>query len=123
MIKPKVNIKYPWFLRVGDHCWIGENVWLDNLAMITIGDNVCISQGAMLLTGNHDYTKSSFDLKTDKIVIENGAWIGAQSIVCPGVICRSHSVLAVGSIATQNLEAYRIYQGNPAGKVKERKIT
>ena len=49
IIKPNVNIKYPWFLTIGDNCWIGENVWIDNLAMVTLGDNVCISQGAYFL--------------------------------------------------------------------------
>src|SRR5687767_13826142 len=50
VIKPRVNIKYPWLLEIGSHVWIGEGVWIDNLATVTIGDHVCISQGAMLLT-------------------------------------------------------------------------
>src|SRR5665647_925875 len=41
IIKPCVTIKYPWFLHTGDHSWIGENVWIDNLGMVTIGNNVC----------------------------------------------------------------------------------
>ena len=122
LIKPGVNIKYPWFLAIGDDVWIGENVWIDNLAQVTIGDNVCLSQGAFLLTGNHNYSFSGFDLITQPITLEAGVWIGAKAIVCPGVTCASHAVLAVGSIATHNLEAYGIYQGNPAQKLKERKI-
>ena len=122
-IKPCVNIKYPWFLKTGDYVWIGEKVWIDNLAMVSLGNNVCLSQGAMLLCGNHDYTRSSFDLMVKPIIIEDGAWIGAKSVVCGGVICRSHSVLAVSSVATENLLAYSIYQGNPARKVKERNMT
>jgi putative colanic acid biosynthesis acetyltransferase WcaF len=120
MIKPAVNIKYPWFLEIGDHTWIGEKVWIDNLAKVSIGSNVCISQGALLLTGNHDYKKSTFDLTAEPIIIEKGAWIGAKSVVGPGVKCMSHSVLSVGSIATKNLEAYSIYQGNPATIVRKR---
>lgn len=119
-IKPKVNIKYPWFLEIGNNVWIGENVWIDNLAKVTIKNNVCISQGAMLLCGNHNYTKSSFDLMVGAIVLEEGAWVGAKSIVCPNVTLQSHSILAVGSVATKDLEAYSIYQGNPAIKVRER---
>ncbi len=122
-IKPNVNIKYPWFLEIGNHVWIGEEVWIDNLAQVKIGDNVCLSQGAMLLTGNHDYRKETFDLIVMGIVLEEGAWIGAKAIVCPGVVCHSHSLLAVGSVATNNLEGYSIYQGNPAVKVREREQT
>lgn len=122
MIKPSVNIKYPWRLKVGDYTWIGEHAWIDNLDDVIIGANCCISQGAMLLCGNHNYRKSTFDLMTGKITLEDGVWIGAQSIVCPGVLCRSHAVLAVNSVATKNLEPYSVYQGNPALKIKERII-
>tara|TARA_B110000908_G_C10221521_1_gene435617 strand:+ start:339 stop:887 length:549 start_codon:yes stop_codon:yes gene_type:complete len=114
VIKPNVNIKYPWFLTVGDNCWVGENVWIDNLALVTIGNNVCLSQGTYLVTGSHDYKKEAFDLLLGEIVLEDGVWIGANATVCPNVVCKSHSVLAVGSIATQNLNDYGIYQGNPA---------
>jgi len=119
-IKPSVNIKYPWRLIIGDYTWIGENAWIDNLDDVMIGSNCCISQGAMLLCGNHNYRKNTFDLITGKITLEEGVWIGAHSVVCPGIICKSHAVLAVNSVATRNLDPYSIYQGNPAVKVKER---
>lgn len=122
VVKPSVNIKSPWFLEIGDFAWIGEKAWIDNLVRVRIGSHACISQGAMLLTGNHDYKKPSFDLVTGEITLEQGVWIGAQATVCPGVICRSHAVLTVGSVATKELDAYGIYTGNPAVKVRERKI-
>lgn len=122
VIKPHVNIKYPWNLIVGNNVWIGENVWIDNLAKVTINDNVCISQGALLLCGNHNYKKTTFDLMISPIEIEEGAWVGAKSTVCGGVTVASHAVLTVGSIATQNLTSYSINSGNPAQKVKDRII-
>lgn len=122
VIKPSVNIKYPWNLKIGNYVWIGENVWIDNLVEVSIGDNVCISQGAMLLCGNHNYKKTTFDLMVGKIIIEEGAWVGAQSVVCPDVTIHSHAVLAVGSVASCHLEEYAVYQGNPAIKVRDRKI-
>jgi putative colanic acid biosynthesis acetyltransferase WcaF len=122
-IKPTVNIKYPWNLKIGENTWIGENVWIDNLGDVVIGNNVCISQGSLLLCGNHNYKKTTFGLIVGNIEIEEGVWIGAKSIVCPGVTCKSHSVLSTGSVATKNLEPYGIYQGNPANKVKERLIS
>ncbi|MFC0183638.1 WcaF family extracellular polysaccharide biosynthesis acetyltransferase [Pseudarcicella hirudinis] len=122
VIKPKVNIKFPWLLEVGNNVWIGELVWIDNFAKVTIADNACVSQGAMLLTGNHDYKKSTFDLMIGEIYLEEGAWIGAKAVVCPGIRCKSHSVLTVSSVATKDLTAYSIYQGNPAVLVKTRTI-
>lgn len=123
IFRHRTNVKYPWFLTVNDRSWIGENVWIDNIVLIKIGSNVCISQGAMLLTGNHDYSKSTFDLITGEIILENGVWIGSKAIICPNVIAAEHSVLTAGSIATKNMEAYFIYQGNPAIKLRERKIS
>lgn len=122
IIKPVVTIKYPWLLSIGDHCWIGEQVWIDNLAQVTIGHNVCISQGALLLCGNHDYSKEAFDLKVERIVLEDGCWIGAKAVVCPGTICKEHTVITVQSVVSGILEAYGIYQGNPAVKIKSRTI-
>ncbi|AKD54966.1 acyl transferase [Spirosoma radiotolerans] len=122
VVKPGVNIKYPWLLHVGNEVWIGEQVWIDNLSEVHIGDNVCLSQGAMLLTGNHDYSRSTFDLTTRPITLADGVWIGAKSVVCAGVRCESHAVLAVNSVATRSLEAYGIYQGNPAVWVRQRNI-
>jgi putative colanic acid biosynthesis acetyltransferase WcaF len=61
-----------------------------------------------------------FDLMVKEIILEDGVWIGAKSIVCPGVICKSHSILTVGSVATKDLESYSIYQGIPAEKKRDR---
>jgi putative colanic acid biosynthesis acetyltransferase WcaF len=122
IIKPYVNIKYPWNLTIGDHAWIGENVWLDSLEMITIGANACISQGATILTGSHNYKKVSFDLITAPATLEEGVWIGAGAIVNQGITVASHAVLTSGSVATRNMEAYAVYQGNPAVKIRDRII-
>lgn len=122
VIKPSVNIKYPWKLTIGDYVWIGEEVWIDNLDQVTIGNHCCLSQGAMLLCGSHDYTDSAFGLITKPITLENGAWIGAKALVAPGVVAKSHSVLAACSVATRDLEPYTIYQGNPALPKRKREI-
>ena len=122
IFKPKINIKYPWMLGVGNHSWIGEGVWIDNLGYVEIGPNCCLSQGVMLVCGNHNFSVSGFDLIVEDITLEEGVWLGAKSIVTPGVTCGSHAVLTVGSVASKDLEAYSINRGNPAGKIKSREI-
>ena len=121
--KPCVNIKYPWHLDLGDYVWIGENAWIDCLVPVVVRSNVVISQGAIILTGNHDYKTQNFSLITGGILIEEGAWIGAGAIVNQGITIGSHAVLTAGSVATGNLEPYSIYQGNPAIKVRARIIS
>jgi putative colanic acid biosynthesis acetyltransferase WcaF len=122
VIKPYVNIKYPWRLKVGDHVWIGERVWIDNLGDVEVKSHSCLSQGAFLLCGNHDYRKPAFDLLIGDIIIEEGAWIGARAVVCPGIKVGTHAVLSVGSIATKDLQPFSIYQGNPAVEIRKRII-
>jgi len=121
-IKPGVNIKYPWKLQIGDYVLIGENVWIDNLDTVILKNHSTLSQGATILTGSHNYKKQSFDLTIKPVVIEEGAWICAKAIVCPGVTCKSHSVLTTGSVANTDLEPYTIYSGHPAQPVRERII-
>lgn len=120
VIKPRVNIKYPWFLRIGADSWIGEGVWIDNLTWVDIANDVCVSQDAYLLTGNHDYKASSFGLMLGKVCIKEGAWIGARAVICPGVTLAPASVITVGSVVQQDTEAGGIYRGNPACKYRER---
>ena len=122
VIKPAVNIKYPWKLRVGDHSWIGENVWIDNLSDVIIGSNVTLSQGSLLLTGSHDLSKTSFDFLSAPIILEDGVWIGARAVVGGNVTCGTHSVLGINSVAETNLKPYTIYKGNPAVPVIQRTI-
>ena len=122
LIKPAVNIKYPWKLQIGDYSWIGEEVWIDNLSEVIIGKNVVLSQGSLLLTGSHDHTRTSFDFLSHPIILEDGAWIGAKAVVAGGVTCRTHCILGIGAVAERELEPYTIYKGNPAIPVLKRVI-
>lgn len=122
VIKPGVRIKHPWMLKVGDYVWLGEDVWVDNLAPVVIEDNVCVSQAAYLLCGNHDYTSREFDLIVKPITLESGVWVGAKAVVCPGTVCHTHAVITAGSVASGELFAYGIYRGNPAQKIRMRSI-
>ena len=104
VIKPRVRVKFPWKLKVGDHSWIGESVWIDNLDQVTIGAHCCISQGAFFCTGNHRWDKETFDLVTRPIVIEDQCWVAAMVRLAPGTCMRKGSVLGMG------LEASGVYQ-------------
>lgn len=122
MIKPRVRIKYPHNLSVGDHSWIGESAWIDNLDKVKVGSHCCISQGAYLLCGNHDYTSISFNLITKPITMQDGSWAGAKSILGPGAILEEEAVLTAGSIGLGKLSAGHIHQGNPAQPIRKRNI-
>jgi putative colanic acid biosynthesis acetyltransferase WcaF len=119
-IKPGVNVKFPWHLEIGDYCWVGEGAWIDNLAPVTIGSHVCISQGVYLCTGNHDWKSPNMKLFLRPIILQNGCWIGAKATICPGVKVSTGSVIAVGSVLTKDIPSYQVWAGNPAHYVRDR---
>ncbi|NJL23192.1 MAG: colanic acid biosynthesis acetyltransferase WcaF [Leptolyngbyaceae cyanobacterium SM1_3_5] len=122
-IKPGVRIKFPWRLTIGDHVWLGEDAWLDNLAPITIDSHVCVSQGVYLCTGNHDWSEPNFQLNPGSIHIEESSWIAARAVIGPGVRVGKGAVLALGGVTGRSLEPMTVYSGNPAQPIKVRKIT
>ena len=121
-IKPAVQIKFPWRLKIGAYSWIGEQVWIDNLAEVSIGDNCCISQGAYFCTGNHDRFRETFDLLVQPIVLQSHVWVCAHAIVGPGVTIGEGAALSLGSVAVKNLKPWSIYSGNPATRVSDRRF-
>jgi putative colanic acid biosynthesis acetyltransferase WcaF len=123
VIKPHVRVKFPWRLRIGNDSWIGEGAWIDNLDSVDIGSDCCISQGAYLCTGSHDWAKPGFDLIVRPIRIGNGAWIAAKAVIAPGVTIGEGAVLTLGSVAVADLEPWTIYRGCPAAPVRKRVIS
>lgn len=122
-IKPGVRVKFPWYLTVGDFCWLGEDLWIDNLAAVSIGSNVCISQGAYLCTGNHDWSTPNMKLFRKPIVLEDGSWVGAKAVLCPGVTIGENSVVAAGSVVNTSIPACQVWGGNPAVFARVRRIS
>ena len=122
VIHSEVSIKYPWHLIVGNDSWIGERCWIDNLTTVHLGSNVCLSQGAYLCTGNHDWKDPGFGLRTEPININDGAWVGAMAIVLPGTMLGEGSVVTAGSVIAGNVPPYEIFGGNPAGFLRKREV-
>jgi len=123
VIKPGARIKFPWRLEIGDDSWVGEDVWIDNLAPVQIGANCCISQGVYICTGSHDWGTPAFDLIVKPVKIEDGAWLASRSVVGLGVLVGEGAVLSLGSVATSDLAPWGIYQGVPAIFVKQRRVS
>jgi putative colanic acid biosynthesis acetyltransferase WcaF len=119
-VKPGIHVKFPWYLTVGDNCWLGEKAWIDNLAPVTIGSHVCVSQGAYLCTGNHDWSSRNMKLFCKPISLEDGSWVGAHSIVGPGTVIGVGAIVTAGSVVAKNVPAGEIWSGNPACYVRSR---
>jgi putative colanic acid biosynthesis acetyltransferase WcaF len=119
-IKPRVNIHLPWKLVIGNHSWIGEEVFILNLEQVSIGTNCCVSQRVFICTGNHDYRDPAMSYRNAPVVIEDGAWLGAQCFVGPGVRVEADAVATAGSIVVKNLPTGMVCSGNPSEAIKMR---
>ena len=122
-IKPRLRVKFPWYLTIGDYSWIGEDVWIDNLAEVRIGAHTCVSQGVYLCTGNHDWSHRHMKLQRRPIVVGQGVWIAARALICPGIEIGDGAIVSAGSVVSRNVPAFEIHGGNPARLVRRRRMT
>ncbi len=120
VIKPGVKIKFPWRLSTGDYVWIGEKVWIDNLADVALGSHVCLSQGVYLCTGSHDHRSRGFDLVMRPIHVGDGTWIAARALLLPGCTVGANAIVGAGSVASGEIPAEVLAAGNPAAIVRAR---
>jgi putative colanic acid biosynthesis acetyltransferase WcaF len=112
----------PWNLTVLPFGTLGPEVYCYNIAPVSIGLKAIVSQGAFLCTGTHDYRAPDFPLVAKPITISDSAWICARAFVGPGVTVGSGAVLGAMSVATNELEPWTVYAGNPAIRKRNRPI-
>jgi putative colanic acid biosynthesis acetyltransferase WcaF len=119
-VKPGFRVKFPWRLVVGNHCWLAEDSWIDNIQPVCLGDRVCLSQGTYLCTGNHNYKQPTFDLCASSIHISSDCWIAARSVLAPSTKLGVGCVVSLGSVVSGEFSAFSIIRGNPAVVVGHR---
>lgn len=113
-IRSFVNVTFPWRLTVGDHVWIGDEVFILSLAPVVIESDVCVSQRAFLCTGSHDFRAPNFNLIVKPITVHARSWIAAQAFIAPGVEVGPDSMVAAGSIVMKTVPPGVLVRGNPA---------
>tara|TARA_B100001540_G_scaffold307604_1_gene321101 strand:- start:532 stop:1131 length:600 start_codon:yes stop_codon:yes gene_type:complete len=112
-------------LKIGKKVYIGE---LNNFRCtnrITIGNSVKISQLVTIVDGQHKFSDKNFSIgdqgyEKKSVTIEDNAWIGANSVILPGVIIGKGAVVGAGSVVTTNVPEYSVAAGNPAKIIKKR---
>ncbi len=123
----QVFIEYGFHCDYGDKISLGNNVYLNvNCTLldgghITIGDNSLIGPGVQIITINHDTNPASRLTKTNyasDVLLENNVWIGAGSIILPGVNIGQGAVIGAGSVVTAKVQPDTLVAGNPARKIK-----
>ena len=142
--RKKLSFKYGWFpqnsvqkgvvissirkLKLGGHVYIGANgTKLCCEGGVSIGYNTKIGEGCFILSTNHNYlseTRIPYDHigLMQPVEIGKNCWIGARSIICPGVKIEDGAIVAMGSVVTKSVPKGAIVGGNPAKIIKFRDL-
>jgi putative colanic acid biosynthesis acetyltransferase WcaF len=118
---PGSKVWAPWNLICADQVTAGDGAEIYNPAPVTLGSHAILSQDAYVCAATHDYDDPAFPLIAYAMNIGAYAWVCARACVAPGVNVGEGAVLGLGSVATRHLEAWTVYAGSPAIKVKERR--
>lgn len=113
-------------LIVGNNSAIGAYSFIGAQGGIQIGSNVIMGPRVSIHSENHVFDNSEIPIRLQGesrkgVVVEDDCWIGAGVIILDGVCIKRGSVVAAGSVVTKDIEAFSIYAGVPAKKIKSRK--
>jgi len=116
------RIYFPWNLTIGDWSAIGEDAFIYNLGVVTIGAKATISHRAHLCAGTHDYRQADLPLLKPPIEIADQAWVCADAFVGPGITVGQGAVVGARAVVTKNVEPWTVVAGNPARVIKRREL-
>lgn len=124
-IQPKVIIVHSDRLKVGTNFGINSGTYINAIGTIEIGNYVLIGNNVTISSGMHpiDGNKETvFERQTipKKIIIEDDVWIGAGSVIMPGIKLAKGTVVGANSTVTKDTEEYSVVVGSPAKTIKKR---
>ncbi len=113
-IEPPFYFCYGTNIEIGEGSYINFNCNFVDDTKIVIGNRVMFGPAVTIATVGHpinpDYREYMY---AEPVVIEDNCWIGAGSIICPGVTIGKNSVIGAGSVVTKDIPANSIAVGNP----------
>lgn len=110
-------------LTIGNSCHIGKDVFFDLKFPIKIEDKAIISMRVTAIThmdvGSSPLKDLGFPGQEKEIKFDTGCYIGAGSLIMPGVTIGECAVVAAGSVVTHNVAAYTLVGGVPAKVIRK----
>lgn len=122
VVYSSVKIYMPCNLVMDEYACLASNVDCYNVNLVKIGKNSTISQKSYLCTASHDITNPLFPLKTAPIIIEDQAWIAADTFIGMGVNIGQGAIVGARSAVFKDVDPWTIVGGNPAKYIKNRSI-
>ncbi len=113
-------------IRIGKNTFINRRTIIQGMAVVEIGENVLIGPEVIITSTNHGYRERDKIIQhqgfeSEKVIIEDDVWVGARSIILPGITVRKGAVIAAGSVVTKDVKEYTVVGGNPTKLISPRK--
>ncbi len=120
IIGPRVTMRNPAHVSVGEGSRLGGRVWIDSWGEVTIGANVLMNGDIDLFSTQHLLDDPNFKGERRSVQIGDYVWLPWKVIVLPGVSIGDYAVIGSGSVVAEDIPAYAVAAGNPARVLKER---
>jgi len=120
-VRPPFFCDYGWNITLGDNVYLNFNCVILDVVPVTIGDRVQIASAVQILAADHPRepaTRATGLENGRPIAIEDDAWIGGGSILCPGVTVGRGSVIGAGSVVTRDISPGVVAVGNPCRPIR-----
>jgi putative colanic acid biosynthesis acetyltransferase WcaF len=114
LVRQSARVTYPWFVSLGDHCWIGDHAEIYSVAPITIGANAVVSQRSYICAGTHNHMQLNFPAIGKPVEIGDEVWVATDCFIGPGVRIGRGAIVAARSTVTADVKEATIVAGNPA---------
>jgi putative colanic acid biosynthesis acetyltransferase WcaF len=122
-VRGSARVWYPPNLTMGPRTMLAEKVNCYNMAPVLINHDTLISQGVYICAGTHDYTLASHPLVTRSIEIGPFVWVAAEAFLSPGCTVQEGCVIGARSVVNGKLQPWKVYAGNPAIAIRDRKYS
>lgn len=113
---------YPANISIGEGSILGDHIFLDGRAPLSIGSHVDIASQVMIYNSEHDLTDPTMKATEEPVVIKDYVFIGPRAIILPGVTIGKGAVVAAGAVVTKDVEDLTIVGGVPAKPIGKREI-
>ncbi|HEX7705951.1 MAG TPA: acyltransferase [Thermoanaerobaculia bacterium] len=114
-------------LEIGDFVFIGTGAEIDVSRSVRIGAHTLLAPGVFISDHNHNISRATRidqqGIQHESVTIGGDVWLGARSVILPGITIGDGAVIGAGAVVTKDVAAYTIVAGVPARLIGERQPT